>query len=225
MAKKDKSLLGSILKGTVDLTGEIIKTGYKTATSKTAKKFYKETADLTKDAVKGTYEAVTSESAKKIYKKTGEGVVNLFRFIPPKEKLTKEKLVHYLTVEEQHIKDTYKAFWQGHLKKNYDKKSYSKFKNHWRAICTQMIFGVLAKKSVDEYFDMKDYLEKELNKKDEEIIILVNTRYHPAYSGVGPDILSVLNYECFNNELSADALIELNSGLALINKMISEGLK
>ena len=69
MAKKDKSLLGSILKGTIDITEEIIKTGYEAATSKTAKKFYKGTAELTKDAIKGTYDAVTSESAKKIYKK------------------------------------------------------------------------------------------------------------------------------------------------------------
>ena len=41
MAKKDKSLLGSILKGAVDITGEVIKTGYNVATSKEAKKIYK----------------------------------------------------------------------------------------------------------------------------------------------------------------------------------------
>ena len=40
MAKKDKSLLGSILKGAFDLTGEVIKTTYDAATSKEAKKFY-----------------------------------------------------------------------------------------------------------------------------------------------------------------------------------------
>ena len=56
MAKKKDSILGSILKGTVDITGEIIKTGYEAATSKTAKKFYKGTADLTKDAInRGNY--------------------------------------------------------------------------------------------------------------------------------------------------------------------------
>ena len=83
MAKKDKSLLGSILKGAVDITGEVIKTGYNVATSKGAIKFYKETADLTKDAIKGTYDAVTSETAKKIYKKTGETAVDMMRFTPP----------------------------------------------------------------------------------------------------------------------------------------------
>ena len=83
MAKKKDSILGSILKGTVDITGEIIKTGYEAATSKTAKKFYKGTAELTKDAIKGTYDAVTSESAKKIYKKTGETAVDMMRFTPP----------------------------------------------------------------------------------------------------------------------------------------------
>ena len=83
MAKKKGSILGRILKGTVDITGEIIKTGYEAATSKTAKKFYKGTADLTKDAIKGTYDAVTSESAKKIYKKAGETAVDMMRFTPP----------------------------------------------------------------------------------------------------------------------------------------------
>ena len=72
MTKKDKSLLGSIFKGAVDITGEVIKTGYNVATSKEAKKFYKGTAELTKDAIKGTYDAVTSDTAKKIYKKTGD---------------------------------------------------------------------------------------------------------------------------------------------------------
>ena len=77
MAKKKDSILGSILKGAVDITGEVIKTGYDAATSKTAKKFYKGTAELTKDAIKGTYDAATSESAKKIYKKTGETLSDL----------------------------------------------------------------------------------------------------------------------------------------------------
>ena len=53
MAKKDNSLLGDILKGAIDLTGEVIKTTYDAATSKTAQKIYKETANLTKDAVVG----------------------------------------------------------------------------------------------------------------------------------------------------------------------------
>jgi len=53
MTKKDSSLLGDILKGAIDLTGEVIKTTYDAATSKTAQKIYKETANLTKDAVVG----------------------------------------------------------------------------------------------------------------------------------------------------------------------------
>ena len=162
MAKKKGSILGSILKGTVDITGEIIKTGYEAATSKTAKKFYKGTADLTKDAIKGTYDAVTSESAKKIYKKTGETAVDMMRFTPPKEKLTKAKLVNYLTVEEEHIIDTYDSLLKNHLKKDYDPKSYSKFRTHWRAICTQMVFAAIAKSSTIDYFEMKNYLEEQI---------------------------------------------------------------
>ena len=53
MAKKNSSILGSIFKGVVDLTSEVIKTTYNAATSKTAQKIYKETAILTKDAVVG----------------------------------------------------------------------------------------------------------------------------------------------------------------------------
>ena len=139
MAKKDKSLLGSILKGAVDITGEVIKTGYDAATSKTAKKFYKGTAELTKDAIKGTYDAVTSESAKKIYKKTGETAVDLMRFTPPKEKLDKiyknfkEKelkpgLLYYLSQEEEHIKDTYNSLLKNHLNTDYNEKQYLKYK-------------------------------------------------------------------------------------------------
>ena len=39
------------------------------------------------------------------------------------------------------------------------------------------------------------------------------------------DIASVLNYECFNNELSVEALLEFNSGFALIHQTMVEGLK
>ena len=92
MAKKDKSILGNIIKGTVDVAGEIIKTGYDAATSKTAREFYKGTAKLTKDTIKGTYDAVTSESAKKIYKKTGETAVDMMRFTPPLIKKLKKQL-------------------------------------------------------------------------------------------------------------------------------------
>ena len=225
MAKKDKSLLGSILKGAVDITGEVIKTGYNVATSKEAKKFYKGTAKLTKDAVKGTYDAVTSETAKKIYKKTGDAAVDLMRFTPPKKKLTKIQLVNYLTKEEEHIKDTYNSLLRDHLKENYNEKAYSKFRTHWRAICTQMVFGALAKKSAADYFEMKDYLEKELNKKDPEIMALVRGFYSNAYATGGLDTARILNSQCFNDKLSEEAIDEFNRGFAFIHEMIIVGLK
>ncbi len=225
MAKKDKSLLGSILKGAIDITGEVIKTGYDAATSKTAKKFYKGTAELTKDAIKGTYDAVTSETAKKIYKKTGDTAVDLMRFTPPKKKLTKIQLVNYLTKEEEHIKDTYNSLLRDHLKENFNEKAYSKFRTHWRAICTQMVFGALAKKSAADYFEMKDYLEKELNKKDPEIMALVRGFYSNAYATGGLDTARILNSQCFNDKLSEEAIEEFNRGFALIHQTMIEGLK
>mgnify|MGYP000312430162 CR=1 FL=1 len=236
MAKKDKSILGSIIKGTVDVAGEIIKTGYDAATSKTAKKFYKGTAELTKDAIKGTYDAVTSESAKKIYKKTGDAAVDLMRFTPPKEKLDKvyknfkEKklkpgLMYFLWEEEEHIKDTYNSLLKNHLNTDYNEKQYSKFRTHWRAICTQIVFGGFAKKSAADYFEMKSYLEEELNKKDPEIMPLVNEFYSNAYATGGLDTPRILNSNCFNNKLSEEAMDEFNRGFAFIHEMIIEGLK
>ena len=236
MAKKDKSILGSIIKGTVDVAGEIIKTGYDAATSKTAKKFYKGTAELTKDAIKGTYDAVTSETAKKIYKKTGDTAVDMMRFTPPKEKLNKiyenfrEKkqkpaLLHLLTEEEEHIKDTYNSLLKNHLNTDYNEKQYSKFRTHWRAICTQMVFGGFAKKSAADYFEMKSYLEEELNKKDPEIMALVNEFYSNAYATGGLDTPRILNSNCFNNKLSEKAIDELNLGLAIMHKVLIERLK
>ena len=236
MAKKDKSILGSIIKGTVDVAGEIIKTGYDAATSKTAKKFYKGTAELTKDAIKGTYDAVTSETAKKIYKKTGETAVDMMRFTPPKEKLDKvyknfkEKklkpgLMYFLWEEEEHIKDTYNSLLKNHLNTDYNEKQYSKFRTHWRAICTQMVFGGFAKKSAADYFEMKSYLEEELNKKDPEIMALVNEFYSNAYATGGLDTPRILNSNCFNNKLSEEAIDELNLGLAIMHKVFIERLK
>ena len=153
------------------------------------------------------------------------GLLDLFSFTPPKEKLTKAKLVNYLTVEEEHIKDTYNSLLKNHLNTDYNEEQYSKFRTHWRAICTQMVFAAIAKSSTIDYFEMKNYLEEQIMKKDREIIILVNTRYNPAYSGVGPDIANVLNYECFNNELPIEAMLEFNDGFALIHQTMVEGLK
>ena len=47
------------------------------------------------------------------------GLLDLFSFTPPKEKLTKAKLVNYLTKEEEHIKDTYNSLPNNHLNTDY----------------------------------------------------------------------------------------------------------
>ncbi|MCH2377261.1 MAG: hypothetical protein MK231_02715, partial [Pelagibacterales bacterium] len=188
------------------------------------------------DAVKGTYNAVTSDTAKKIYKKTGDVALDLMRFTPPKEKLDKvyknfkEKklkpgLMYFLWEEEEHIKDTYNSLLKNHLNTDYNEKQYSKFRTHWRAICTQMVFGGFAKKSAADYFEMKSYLEKELNKKDPEIMALVNEFYSNAYATGGLDTPRILNSNCFNNKLSEEAIDELNLGLAIMHKVLIERLK
>ena len=134
-------------------------------------------------------------------------------------------MLHYLAEEEEHIKDTYNSLLRDHLKENFNEKTYSKFRTHWRAICTQMVFGALAKKSAADYFEMKDYLEKELNKKDPEIMALVNGFYSNAYATGGLDTPRILNSHCFNNKLSEEAMDEFNRGFAFIHEMIIEGLK
>ena len=96
------------------------------------------------------------------------GLLDLFSFTPPKEKLTKAKLVNYLTVEEEHIKDTYNSLLKNHLNTDYNEEQYSKFKMHWRAICTQMVFAAIAKSSTIDYFEMKNYLEEQIKKKQRE---------------------------------------------------------
>ena len=199
MAKKDKSLLGSIFKGTVDISAQILKTSY----------------DVAEEVVKTGYKATTSDTAKKIYKKTGDGIVDLLRFTPPKEKITKAKLVHYLTVEEEHIKDTFNSLLTNHIKKKPNKKDYLKFRTHWRAICAQMIFGALAKTySSASYIDMREYLKEELDKKDTEIMQLVVHLYSKAYASGGLEVSRTLNSECFNGELSDNAIDEFDRGFA-----------
>ena len=220
MAKKDNSLLGDIFKGAVDLTADVLKFGYDTA----------------EEIVKTGYEAATSKTAKKMYKKTGDTAVDMMRFTPPKEKLDKvyknfkEKklkpgLMYFLWEEEEHIKDTYNSLLKNHLNTDYNEKQYSKFRTHWRAICTQMVFGGFAKKSAADYFEMKSYLEEELNKKDPKIIELVNEFYSKAYATGGLDTPRILNSHCFNNKLSEEAIDELNLGLAIMHKVLIERLK
>ena len=88
MSKKDNSILGSILKGAVDLTAGTIKFAY----------------DVVEEVTVAGYKAVTSDTAKNIYKETGKTVGSLFRFNPPKEKLTKLNLVNYLTYLSPHYR-------------------------------------------------------------------------------------------------------------------------
>ena len=133
--------------------------------------------------------------------------------------------MNYLTKEEEHIKDTYNSLLRDHLNTDYNEKQYSKFRTHWRAICTQMVFGGFAKSSPAVYFEMKSYLEEELNKKDPKIIELVNGFYSKAYATGGLDTPRILNSHCFNNELSEEAMDELNRGLALIHELIVEKTK
>ena len=161
----------------------------------------------------------------------------MMRFTPPKEKLNKiyenfrEKklkpgLVYFLWEEEEHIKDTYNSLLRESFKRQIiTKRQYSKFRTHWRAICTQMVFGGFAKSSPAVYFEMKSYLEEELNKKDPEIMALVRGFYSNAYATGGLDTARILNSQCFNDKLSEEAIDEFNRGFAFIHEMIIEGLK
>jgi len=164
MAKKNNSLLGDIFKGAVNLTGEVIKTTYDAATSKTAQKIYKETANLTKDAVVG---------AAGLTKDAVVGAVDLLN-TSPKKKIIKYmenillnmnyKKFHLIFAE--HLKDqtknvsveeaTNKVIEQMKKMKevavssekyeeqieNYEKE-FKKFKSHWMAISAANLFWTL----------------------------------------------------------------------------------
>jgi len=216
MAKKNNSLLGDIFKGAVDLTAGILKHSY----------------DAAEEIVKTGYDAATSKTAKKIYKQTGDTALDLMRFTPPKEKLDKIKkrgidssLVYYLLDEEEHISDTYNSILKQHLNADYNEKEYLKFKTHWRAICTQMVFGGLAKSSAHDYFEVRENLEKKIEKKDPKILDLVNKYYSSAYATGGLETPRILNSHCFKDKLSEAAIDEFNRGFALIHKMIVDKLQ
>ena len=212
MAKKNNSLLGVVFKGAVDITAGILKHSY----------------DFAEEVVKTSYDAATSKAAKKVYKKTGDAALDLMRFTPPKEKLDKMKekkgidssLVYYLLDEEEHISVTYNSILKQHLNTDYNEKEYLKFKTHWRAICTQMVFGGLAKSSTHDYFEVRENLEKELEKKDSKILDLVNKYYSGAYATGGLETSRILNSHCFKGKLSEEAVDEFDRGFALIHKMI-----
>ena len=136
-----------------------------------------------------------------------------------------KKLMNYLTKEEEHIKDTFSSFLKNHLNMDYNEDSYSKFRTHWRAITTQMLFGAFAKKyPPGDYFDMRNYIEDELNKNDTQIVDLINKYYSKAYSAGGLDTPKILNSHCFDGKLSEAAIDEFNRGFALIHEFIIENL-
>ena len=181
MAKKDKSLLGSILKGAFDLTGEVIKTTYDAATSKTAQKIYKETANLTKDAVVG---------AAGLTKDAVVGAVDLLDPSPTK------KIINYmenallnidykkmhLMFEEQlkdhtkssNLEEAGKKFIE-QIKKmesekfeeqieNY-KKEFKKFKSHWMAIHAAWLFGLIKDiGKVEGFMEFNELSKSDLDK-------------------------------------------------------------
>ena len=225
MAKKDKSILGSIIKGTVDVAGEIIKTGYDAATSKTAKKFYKGTAELTKDAIKGTYDVVTSESAKKIYKKTGETAVDMMRFTPP---LIKKLKVYASTLLKD--ENNYLTFYrqcefnelsplgvdEKYKNKPIDKKKFKLFKSNWKAIYATLIFGVFQRLGIKGTISKKEYTHlwneiilNDLNKDDPDAVALMDN-YMGAYNAGGQAMPILLSSHVFENKLSKDLMHELH---------------
>jgi len=239
MAKKDKSLLGSILKGAIDITGEVIKTGYNVATSKEAKNFYKGTAELTKDAIKGTYDAVTSESAKKIYKKTGETAVDMMRFTPPlikKLKVYASPLLkdenNYLTFYRQcefnelsplGVDEKYKN-------KSIDKKKFKLFKSHWKAIYATFIFGVFQRLGIKGTISKKEYAhlwnEIILNdlKENDPLAVSLIDNYMKEYNVGGAMMPIMLSMACFENKLSTDLVDELNKTWMEVEDIFEQNL-
>ena len=159
MAKKDNSLLGDILKGAIDLTGEVIKTTYDAATSKTAQKIYKETANLTKDAVVGaaglTKDAVVGAADllnPSLKKKIIEYMENILLNMNYKKihlMFAKQLKDHpkNLSVEEatnkviEQMKKMESEKFEEQIE-NY-KKEFKKFKSHWMAISVANLFWIV----------------------------------------------------------------------------------
>ncbi|WP_440654299.1 hypothetical protein [Candidatus Pelagibacter sp. HIMB1506] len=209
MSKKD-SLLGSIFKGAIDLTATTVKVAY----------------DVSEEIVKKGYEVATSKEAKKLYKSTGNYVSELLSFKPPStENLTKQKLVNYLTIEDEHIKDTYNSISKKYKKIKKHIVKYDLFEIHWRSISTQMVFGALAKtQDPVTYTEIKDYLILEILETEPEIIRLQKYLYSKAYTNGGSEISRIFNKECFNNKLPEEAIDELDRGFAFIHDAMVHGL-
>ena len=160
MTKKDNSLLGNILKGAIDLTGEVIKTTYDGVTSKTAQKIYKETANLTKDAVVGaaglTKDAVVGAAdllnpspKKKIIEYMENILLNMnykkihLMFAKQLKDLPENSSLEEATnkVIEQMKKMAESEKFEEQIE-NY-KKEFKKFKSHWMAISTANLFRII----------------------------------------------------------------------------------
>ena len=71
----------------------------------------------------------------------------------------------------------------------------------------------------------KSFEKTKANKKDKKIMELVDIYYNPAYGEGGHEIPRILNCECFENQLSEEAIDEFNRGFALIHEFIIERIK
>ena len=163
--KKDKSIIGSILKGTLNITGEVIKTSYNVATSKEAIKFYKGTAILTKDVVVGAAE---------ITKDVIDGAVDM---INPSLKL---KIIPHMEDTLLLGDDYNKVYKKIHDEVESGKSAeivaekFNKFKSHWLAIHTILLFDCI--KNVKEEENLKEF--NQLKKSDFDEIwdkVVLNT--------------------------------------------------
>ena len=163
--KKDKSIIGSILKGTLNITGKVIKTSYNVATSKEAIKFYKGTAILTKDVVVG---------AAGITKDVIDGAVDM---INPSLKL---KIIPHMEDKLLLGADYNKVYKKIHDEAKSGKSAeieaekFNKFKSHWLAIHTILLFDCI--KNVKKEENLKEF--NQLKKSDFDEIwdkVVLNT--------------------------------------------------
>ena len=173
--KKEKSTLGSILKGTLNITGEVIKTSYNVATSKGAIKFYKDTAILTKDVVVG---------AAGITKDVIDGAVDMInpslklKIIPHMEDTLLlgadynkvYKKIHNYNKVYKKIHDEVESRKSAEIKAE----KFNKFKSHWLAIHTILLFDCI--KNVKKEENLKEF--NQLKKSDFDEIwdkVVLNT--------------------------------------------------
>jgi|TARA_Y100000294_G_scaffold60454_1_gene57164 hypothetical protein len=163
--KKDKSIIGSILKGTLNITGEVIKTSYNVATSKEAIKFYKGTAVLTKDVVVG---------AAGLTKNVVDGAVDI---INPSLKLKIIPHMENTLLLGADYKKVYKKIHdevESGKSAEIEAEKFNKFKSHWLAIHTILLFDCIKNVKKDE--NLKEF--NQLKKSDFDEIwdkVVLNT--------------------------------------------------